>query len=118
MRILWIASQSTALPENHTDSLVNAIVDGGAFVNPSPNVRPKFRYWLPDASVDPNVVASDVEAAGKAGAAGLELLGYYLYGGPPSNGAGRGSAAPVSWATYGFGTQAWRRYSFSIMCFH
>lgn len=38
---------------------------------------------------------------------GLELLGYYLYGGPPSNSAGRGLAAPVDWAKYGFGTQAW-----------
>lgn len=72
------------------------------------NVRPKFRYWIPDASVDPAIVAKDVQAAGIAGAAGVECLGYYLYGGPPANG-GRGSAAPVPWATYGFGTDAWSK---------
>ena len=57
--------------------------------------------------MDPAVVASDVGAAKAAGMGGMELLGYYLYGGPPSNGAGRGLAAPVDWAQYGFGTQAW-----------
>lgn len=84
------------------------MVDKGTFGNPSVNVRPKFRYWTPDASVDLDTVADDVQAAGDIGAAGLELLGYYLYGGPPSNGAGRGDSAPVDWATYGFGTPAWR----------
>lgn len=58
--------------------------------------------------MDPLVVASDVRRARNVGAGGLELLGYYLYGGPPSNGAGRGDAAPIDWAEYGFGTQAWR----------
>jgi hypothetical protein len=70
------------------------------------HVRPKFRYWIPDASVNPSIVARDVQAAGIAGAAGVECLGYYLYGGPPGN-SGRGSYVPVSWAMYGFGTDAW-----------
>ncbi|KAL9109497.1 MAG: hypothetical protein Q9227_005832 [Pyrenula ochraceoflavens] len=87
---------------------VNTSQNTGTFANPSSRMRPKFRYWIPDASVDPSIVASDVHAAASAGAGGLELLGYYLYGGPPSNGAGRGTAAPVSWATYGFGTEAWQ----------
>jgi len=99
---------TAALPQDHTDPSTSAVVDKGSFSDPSVNVRPKFRYWIPDASVDPQVVASDVRAAGGVGAAGLELLGYYLYGGPPSNGAGRGLGAPVDWATYGFGTPAWR----------
>ncbi|KAI6796311.1 hypothetical protein KC332_g16491 [Hortaea werneckii] len=81
----------------------------GTFANPSKHVRPKFRYWIPDASVDPDVVAKDVKTAKEAGMGGLELLGYYLYGGPPNNGAGRGNAAPVDWAEYGFGTEAWNR---------
>ncbi|KAJ9499406.1 hypothetical protein H2202_004989 [Exophiala xenobiotica] len=98
---------TAALPQSHTDPSTNAVVDKGTFSNPSVNVRPKFRYWIPDASVAPEVVANDVRAAGDIGAAGLELLGYYLYGGPPSNGAGRGDSAPVDWATYGFGTPAW-----------
>jgi hypothetical protein len=97
-------SSAFALPNPSTD----ASVDRGTFENPSIHVRPKFRYWVPDASVDLKVLAKDVKAAKDAGCGGLELLGYYLYGGPPSNGAGRGTYAPVDWAKYGFGTQAWR----------
>jgi len=93
-----------------TNPSTSAYIDRGSFANPSQWVRPKFRYWLPDASVDLDVVAGDVKAAKDAGMGGMELLGYYLYGGPPDNGAGRGLAAPVDWATYGFGTQAWREY--------
>lgn len=100
---------ASSLPDNHTDASFGAPIDAGTFFQPSANIRPKFRYWAPDASIDPIVVANDVAAAGNVGAGGLELLGYYLYGGPPSNGAGRGTAAPVDWATYGFGTPAWRR---------
>ena len=92
-----------ALPDPSFD----AHVVKGTFQDPSVHVRPKFRYWIPDASVDVNVVARDVKAAKDVGCGGLELLGYYLYGGPPSNGAGRGTYAPVDWAIYGFGGDAW-----------
>lgn len=90
-------------------SSANAAVDTGTFQSPSVHIRPKFRYWIPDASIDPVIAASDVRAAGAVGAGGIECLGYYLYGGPPDN-AGRGTAAPVSWATYGFGTEPWSMY--------
>ncbi|KAE8454643.1 hypothetical protein EG329_000266 [Mollisiaceae sp. DMI_Dod_QoI] len=92
--------------------LVNAAGNGtreqslGTFEDPSVHTRPKFRYWIPDASVSHSVVARDVQAAAAAGAGGLECLGFYLYGGPPTNG-GAGVAAPVSWAKYGFGTDEW-----------
>lgn len=85
----------------------NAVVEKGTFEDPSASVRPKFRYWIPDASVNVTVVAADVKSAHDVGAGGLELLGYFMYGGPPSNGAGRGTFAPVDWAEYGFGTPAW-----------
>ena len=74
------------LPYNHTDSLVNAAIDTGTFTNPSKNVRPRFRYWVPDASVDLPTLAEDVRAAGSVGAGGVEILGYYLYGGTPQGG--------------------------------
>ena len=45
------------------------------------NVRPRFRYWVPDASADHATLAADVKAAGDVGAGGVEVLGYYLYGG-------------------------------------
>lgn len=106
--IVLATAGATALPEDRTDPSFDAVVDKGTFESPSKNVRPKFRYWIPDASVDPEVLAQDVKSAADVGCGGLELLGYYLYGGPPTNGAGRGSYAPVDWAKYGFGTPAWR----------
>lgn len=69
------------MPYNHTDALVNAAIDAGTFTNPSQNVRPRFRYWVPDASVDLTTLAEDVRQAGVVGAGGVEILGYYLYGG-------------------------------------
>jgi hypothetical protein len=80
----------------------------GTFRNPSVHVRPKFRYWVPDASANHSAIDSDVQAAGVAGAGGLECLGFYLYGGPPQYDY---TTAPVSWATYGFGTEAWSMFS-------
>lgn len=93
-----------ALPKNHTDSLVNAAIDNGTFADPSVFVRPRFRYWLPDASVDQSVLANDVKIAKVAGAGGVEVLGYYLYGGTPQ---GTGDFAPDDWAVYGWGTEKW-----------
>src|ERR1700753_2302074 len=70
-----------ALPYDHSDSLVNAAIDNGTFKDPSVYVRPRFRYWVPDASVDHDVLAADIAGAKAAGAGGVEVLGYYLYGG-------------------------------------
>ncbi|KAF2474910.1 uncharacterized protein BDR25DRAFT_280543 [Lindgomyces ingoldianus] len=105
--IAIVTAFAIARPRNPTDSSFDAVVDRGSFEIPSANVRPKFRYWIPDASVNVDIVARDVKAVKDVGCGGLELLGYYLYGGPPSNGAGRGTYAPVDWAKYGFGTTAW-----------
>jgi len=82
---------------------VNADVDYGTFNSPSSYVRPKFRYWLPDASVDEATVQSDIESAASVGAGGVEFLGFYNYGGelgvtPPG----------ADWTVYGFGTPAFQ----------
>ena len=66
------------------------------------NVRPRFRYWVPDASIEHEQAAQDVAAAKAAGAGGVEVLGYYLYG--------SGDYAPTDWAIYGWGTPAWSGY--------
>ncbi|KAL2004612.1 hypothetical protein VTN00DRAFT_3348 [Thermoascus crustaceus] len=92
-----------SLPKNHTDSLVNAAIDSGRFQNPSANVRPRFRYWIPDASVDPDRAAEDIKEAGQRGAGGVEILGYYLYNSAP------GDYVPVDWTTYGWGTPTWKK---------
>ncbi|KAJ5954301.1 hypothetical protein N7501_008580 [Penicillium viridicatum] len=71
----------------------------GTFANPSAQVRPFFRYWLPDASVDPTVVASDIRSAAEVGAGGIEFLPYYGYGGTIG-----GNPPGSDWVTYGFGS--------------
>lgn len=73
----------------------------GTFDTPSNSARVKFRYWLPDASVDVHTVQDDIRSAGEIGIGGVEFLPLYNYGGslaPPPNGS--------DWATYGFGTEA------------
>ena len=77
--------------------------DGGTFADPAAVSRPFFRYWLPDASVHPELVAEDITNAGLVGAGGVEFLPYYNYGGE----MGRYPAG-ADWSTFGFGTPAFR----------
>lgn len=56
-------------------------ISAGSFANPGANVRPRFRYWLPDASVDADTVAADIAAADSISAGGIELLSLFEYGG-------------------------------------
>ena len=72
---------SNSLPQNRTDYFVEAAADAGTFQDPSVNVRPRFRYWIPDSSVNFSTVADDVKEISRIGGGGMELLGYYLYGG-------------------------------------
>ncbi|KAH6693886.1 hypothetical protein F5X68DRAFT_128816 [Plectosphaerella plurivora] len=75
----------------------------GTFENPHSQSRPRFRYWLPDASVDGEVVAHDIKAAGAIGAGGVEFLPFFNYGGdhgPQPEGA--------DWSTFAFGSPAYR----------
>jgi hypothetical protein len=116
---LFLSALCVAGLVSASSSVVNpnttAHIDSGTFSSPAAVIRPKFRYWIPDASVDPDIVAKDVKASGDVGMGGMELLGYYLYGGPPSNGAGRGLAAPADWAVYGFGTDAWSAWRIIVV---
>ncbi|OTA58863.1 hypothetical protein K449DRAFT_436352 [Hypoxylon sp. EC38] len=73
----------------------------GTFLNPAAVVRPRYRYWLPDASVKPEYVAKDIAELGARGAGGIQFLNYYNYGGSS------GSAA-TDWNIYGYGTSAYR----------
>ncbi|KAJ3960348.1 hypothetical protein N0V92_003020 [Colletotrichum tropicale] len=69
------------------------------FDNPSTQFRPKFRYWLPDASVLHQSVVDDVNHLAEVGAGGLEFLPFYNYGLGP---------ALTDWSVYGFGTEAFK----------
>lgn len=89
-----------------TNDQVEADIDYGTFQNPSANVRPRFRYWVNDASMNLSIVAEDIQQMGQLGAGGLELLGYYFYG----DASYSNTAQPylqTDWTTYGFGGQAW-----------
>ncbi|KAK5170341.1 uncharacterized protein LTR77_004928 [Saxophila tyrrhenica] len=83
--------------------LCNASISGrpyGTFEHPAARARPRFRYWLPDASVDPSTVQNDIRSAANLGIGGIELLPFYNYG---------GGTPVVDWVKYGFGTPAFNR---------
>ncbi|CAK7212301.1 hypothetical protein SCUCBS95973_001417 [Sporothrix curviconia] len=74
-----------------------------SFRDPPVAYRARLRYWLPDAHVCLDQVYDDIAQAGARGAAGVELLGFYLYGAEP------GTPVPTDWSEYGWGTPAWKR---------
>lgn len=96
------ASISTVLGIGTNDQ-VDANIGYGTFEAPSANVRPRFRYWVPDASVNLSQVAADIKDVKRVGAGGVELLGYYNYGDTTFF----ISAIPTDWTKYGWGTPAW-----------
>ncbi|THW43029.1 hypothetical protein D6D22_04627 [Aureobasidium pullulans] len=98
------ASISTVLAIGTNDQ-VDADIGYGTFEAPSANVRPRFRYWVPDASVNLSQVAADIKDVKRVGAGGVELLGYYNYGDTTFF----ISAIPTDWTKYGWGTPAWRQ---------
>lgn len=111
MGALYLASSLLALIRvastlGTNDQVLNPTVDYGTFSNPSSQIRPKFRYWIPDASANLSYVQEDIAEAGRIGAGGLEFLGYYLYGNPGTN--EQSGPIPVDWNTYGWGTEAWK----------
>lgn len=71
------------------------------FLSPPSQQRPRFRYWLTDASVDSETVEADIKSAGAIGAGGIEFLPFYNYGGDLG-----GPPVGVNWSTYGFGSPA------------
>lgn len=88
-----------------TNDQVNSRIELGSFQDPSNNVRSRFRYWVPDASVDQATVTNDIRDAVSKGAGGVEFLGYYLYGG--TNSFDLGGLAESDWTPYGWETPAW-----------
>jgi hypothetical protein len=100
---LVMAVVSSVLCQLITSPETNAVIDSGSFASPSAAVRPQFRYWLPDASVDGDIVAADLEAAAAIGAGGVEFLPFFEYGGQLV-----GMPAGANWSTYNFGTVPFR----------
>ncbi|KAH8197840.1 hypothetical protein TruAng_007987 [Truncatella angustata] len=75
------------------------------FGEPPVQYRPKFRYWLPDASVPYQSVVDDVDHIVSVGAGGLEFLPFYNYGLGP---------ALTDWSIYGFGTEAFKAFDLAL----
>lgn len=105
--ILGAVSVAGVSAYNTNDQVNNADLDYGNFKDPSVHVRPRFRYWIPDASVNLDEVRNDFALINKAGLGGMELLGYYLYGDYPG-GIAEGGPAPTDWTKYGWGSEAWK----------
>lgn len=89
-----------------TNDQVYADIDYGTFETPSVNVRPRFRYWPNDASVNLSQVVDDITEVGRVGAGGVELLGYYMYGDIQLF-PGNYDSLQSDWTVYGFGSPAW-----------
>ncbi|KAM0204159.1 hypothetical protein ACHAQI_009984 [Fusarium lateritium] len=70
------------------------------FEAPAIEYHPKFRYWLPDAEVDHDILKSDIQDLKKLGAGGLEFLPFYNYG--------FGGVNDSKLETYGFGKPAFK----------
>lgn len=99
--------------QGSSDFQTAAPISAGSFANPSANIRPRFRYWLPDASVDPHTVAADIAAAGSIGAGGIELVPFFEYGGELGS-----MPAGADWATYNFGTVSFRNIFAAALTAH
>ncbi|TID14360.1 hypothetical protein E6O75_ATG09439 [Venturia nashicola] len=72
----------------------------GSFASPGLSVKPKFRYWLPDASVDPDLITDDIRQLGERGVGGTELLNYFRF---PATGV-----TPSNWTIYGYGEPGYK----------
>ncbi|KAL2842000.1 hypothetical protein BJX68DRAFT_270940 [Aspergillus pseudodeflectus] len=87
-----------------TNDQFSSDIDAGTFKNPSAIIRPRFRYWLPDPSVDEQFMRDDIKSVADVGAGGVEYLPWYNAGGflgpaPPGD----------DWGKYGVGTPAFNR---------
>ena len=92
---------------------VNAPINRGSFENPAARVRPRFRYWLPDASVDVEKVQENIKSAGDIGAGGVEFLAFYNYGAEVG-----GVPNGTNWTQYGFGTPAYKELFLAALQTH
>ena len=100
-----------------TNDQVNSNINYGTFQKPSNNVRPRFRYWVPDASVNVTQVAEDIREAGRVGVGGVELLGYYNYGNVQLF-PGNYDSLQSDWTVNYFGSPAWSKAPRSIEYVH
>src|SRR3954449_6440642 len=67
-----------------------------SFAQPSRAVQPKFRWWWPNALVDNQEIANEVDQMADAGFGGAEITDVH-----------HSATAPLDPAGHGWGTTAW-----------
>jgi hypothetical protein len=103
LAICWVFLAFGAFSASFVPSVSDDNYKSGTFEHPNSRSRPRFRYWLPDASVDGSIVAADIKSAGSIGAGGVEFLLFFNYGGdhgPQPKGA--------NWSSFAFGSPSYR----------
>lgn len=70
-----------------------------SFSEPPTAVRPMYRYWMPLAYTDDDVIRSQIQQLSEAGAGGIEVVPFYV--------PGEGRQSNAFLAEYGWGTPEW-----------
>lgn len=96
-----------------SDDQTSTKVNRGSFQDPAARLRPRFRYWLPDAGVDVKTVQDNIKSAGAIGAGGVEFLPFYNYGGQLTP-----APAGSNWSKDGFGTPAFKKVFMAALQAH
>ncbi|MCX5321988.1 glycosyl hydrolase [Streptomyces sp. NBC_00120] len=100
LRMGAMAGAATALPwaGGAKPALAATSTTGGASVrDPASTVRPKFRWWWPDALVDAGEISREVRAIAAAGFGGVEIAAVT-----------HSMDRQLDTVRYGWGTEAWR----------
>jgi hypothetical protein len=70
-----------------------------SFAEPPTSVRPMYRYWMPLAFTEDDVIREQIRQLAEAGAGGIEVVPFYV--------PGAGHQDNSFLAEYGWGTPAW-----------
>ncbi|MET1036805.1 MAG: glycosyl hydrolase [Aeromicrobium sp.] len=70
-----------------------------SFAEPPTSTRPMYRYWMPLAFTDDDVIRSQIQQLSEAGAGGIEVVPFYV--------PGEGRQSNAFLAEYGWGTPEW-----------
>jgi hypothetical protein len=70
-----------------------------SFAEPPTATRPMYRYWMPLAFTDDDVIRSQIQQLAEAGAGGIEVVPFYV--------PGAGHQDNAFLAEYGWGTPEW-----------
>jgi hypothetical protein len=73
-----LISRKLLLLAGTASAAASTVINRGTFASPKTGV--KWRYWIEDASADPDILRFDVSEMARMGSAGFQLLSYQSYG--------------------------------------